>query len=142
MRIKRKTDQVVWCNRGWQPVDFCFCPSKKAWRNLMKYKKIPPEDAPYPKNDGNITSFTSGNSCFLVVSLNSNWENEAFSAHEPIVMVGTLVHEASHVLDKVIEHMQDESPSAEFKAYALQAIIQELILAFELTCGTLMYVEE
>jgi hypothetical protein len=54
-----------------------------------------------------------------------------------IEVVGLIVHEAMHVWRFVREKMGEREPSLEFEAYAMQAISQNLIDAYEKTRGRL-----
>jgi hypothetical protein len=118
------TDEVVWCNRGWQPVYFGFCPSKRAWTREMKKMGCPQE--PYPTSDGRATTFTMRNKVSVIVSLDATVAKE----RSPLEITGLLAHEATHIWQKVRETMEEQNPSIEFEAYSVQAIYQELFRAW------------
>ena len=42
-----------------------------------------------------------------------------------------LTHEAVHIWQAILDHIGENHPSSEFEAYSLQAITQNLILAYE-----------
>lgn len=50
-------------------------------------------------------------------------------------IAGILVHEATHVWQQVRKTIGEELPSVEFEAYAMQAIAQGLLNAYEKTRG-------
>lgn len=124
-------DRVIWCDRGWQPLYYGFCPSEAAWKREMRRLGV---DAPYPTSDGRCTLFEtskSANECALVTI------SSASSKRKKIEVVGLIVHEAMHVWRFVRERMGEREPSLEFEAYAMQAIAQNLIVAYEQTRGRL-----
>lgn len=49
----------------------------------------------------------------------------------PVEVMGLLAHEAQHAIEAVVRNMRDDSPSEEFKCYAMQAILQDLVVAYE-----------
>lgn len=123
--------KVIWCDRGWQPVHFGFCPDEAAWRREMKRLNV--TDEPYPTSDARVTVFErskDNRQCVIVTVANSR-------ERPKLEVVGLLVHEAAHVWQHVREFMGEKSPSIEFEAYAMQAISQSLFVAFEQTRGRL-----
>ena len=50
-----------------------------------------------------------------------------------VQVVGLLAHEATHVWQHVRDWMGEKSPSVEFEAYTVQAILQELLWAYNET---------
>lgn len=96
-------------------------------------KRLGHHDAPYPKNSGCCTVFheTIGNGeCILVTMADGVESNRTL-----VEIVGLLVHEATHVWQYVLKHMNEVAPSPEFEAYSMQAISQALIDAFDTTRG-------
>lgn len=49
---------------------------------------------------------------------------------KPVQVVGLLVHEAVHVWQKTVGRMQESTPSAEFEAYSVQRIVQDLLSVY------------
>lgn len=131
-------DKTIWCNRGHLPVHYSFCPSEAAWGREMKRLKIP-NPIPYPDSAGRCTHFepTKGKDeeghreCVIVTV-----------AHDPKASggdyVGVLVHEGLHVFQAMCRVIGEEAPSPEFAAYTMQAIITELMHAFEKTRGRIV----
>lgn len=116
---------VIWCDRGWQPVYFGFCPSRRAWTREMRkmgYKE------PYPGSDGCATTFAEkdGKVC-IIVTLGKAQHAEGRARVE---IAGLLCHEATHVWQSVRRAMGEKEPSIEFEAYAMQAIFQGLYQAW------------
>lgn len=123
------TDRVIWCDRGWQPVHFGFCPSKKAWKREMKKMGC---SEPYPGMDGRCTTFTKDGKVVVIVTLRDGSENERTVCE----VAGLLVHEATHVWQTIREDIGEKDPSPEFEAYSMQAIFQELFSTYQETRGT------
>lgn len=123
-----KPDRVVWCDRGWQPVHYGFCPSKKAWLREMRLMEC---DEPFPETDGRCTTFTKDGKARCVVTVREGAERD----HSLTEIAGILVHEAAHVWQEVRLAMGEKSPSIEFEAYSMQVIFQELYSAFQDTRG-------
>lgn len=122
------TDRVIWCDRGWQPVHFGFCPSKKAWEREMKRLNC---KEPYPDTDGRCTTFTNEGKVVCIVTLRDGSENERSISE----ITGILVHEATHVWQTIRDDIGEKDPSPEFEAYSMQAIFQGLFTAFQETRG-------
>lgn len=108
--------------RSWFPVRYAICPTKADWRKAMKKAKYAKTcDVSYPDSAGCTMVYTNQQleRCALVV-VNVDWKEN------PALAIGVLVHECVHVVEAIIDKMQDGSPSEEFRAYATQAIFQEL----------------
>lgn len=120
-------DKVVWCQRGWQPVCFGFCPSETAWNREMKRFGM---KEPYPVSDGRTTTFFNANkgAHFILVTIGAGGVNRS-----DVEITGLLVHEAMHVWQSILESIGEEKPGREMEAYAMQAITQELLQAFHAT---------
>jgi hypothetical protein len=122
------TSKVVWCNRGWFPVHFGFCPDKKAWNREMKRMGVKSE--PYPKSDGRCVTFESSGKVCAIVTVSKQVDGKDSNG-----VVGLIIHEAVHVWQLIRENIGESNPSPEFEAYAIQAISQELIAAYSETRG-------
>ncbi|WGJ07500.1 hypothetical protein [Brucella intermedia] len=121
-------DRVIWCDRGWQPVYFGFCPSKKAWKREMKRLDC---KEPYPDTDGRCTTFTNDGKVVVLVTIRDGSENERSITE----ITGLLVHEATHVWQTIRNDIGEQDPSPEFEAYSMQAIFRGLLTAFQETRG-------
>ncbi len=125
-----RSDRIVWCDHGWQPLWFGFCPTEKAWdRQARKMGSR----MPYPDLAASATIFrdiSGGDDCVIVTVADAG-------KRPAIEVVGLLIHEAAHVWQHVKRAMREKHPSAEFEAYALQAISQSLIHAYAQTRGPL-----
>jgi hypothetical protein len=119
-------NRVVWIDRGWQPVEIGFCPSKAAWKHHARSMGL--KDLPYPTNAATSTRFTKPGADRVIVTLGKQADEPGRSRVE---IAGLLCHEATHVWQAVREAMNDPGqPSVEFEAYAMQAIFQGLYQAW------------
>lgn len=105
-----------------------FCPSKKAHDAVMKEFGI--KNAPeYPTSVGctqYVCNPESGDAVILVF-INDDDKQPLLST------IGLIVHEATHVFDLICEHINEDEPSMEFKAYSTQMITMELLEAWRRT---------
>ena len=125
MLDKKIIHKIIWCDKGWQPVHYGFCPSEKAWNMQMKYLKI--SGQPYPSSSGRITTFTHDDGCVCcIMTLKDEIEHNL----NLVEFVGIFVHEATHVWQEILLAIKEANPSPEFEAYSMQAICQELLEAF------------
>lgn len=120
--------KVIWCNRGWLPVHFGFCPDRKAWAREMRRMKVRGE--PYPVSDGRCVTFESNGKVCAIVTIGKHVDGKDSNG-----VVGLLVHEAVHVWQLIRETIGETAPSSEFEACAIQAISQELIAAYSESRG-------
>lgn len=127
-----KQQRVIWCNRGWLPYSYGFCPNESAWHREVKRLRIS-SDVSYPTSDGCCTH------------LERNGEEHGAATIVTIghikrptsVVIGLIVHEAMHVWRQMRETIGEREPSAEFEAYSIQNIAGNLIAAYEATRGKL-----
>lgn len=121
--------KVIWCNRGWFPVYFGFCPDKKAWKREMKRMGVKAEK--YPTSDGRCVTFESNGKACAIVTIGKHVDGKDSNS-----VVGLLVHEAVHVWQLVRKETGESNPSPEFEAYAIQAISQDLIVSYSKSRGS------
>lgn len=131
MKATKGPNKVVWCNQGWLPAYYGFVPSEKAWKKALKRLDIASE--PYPTTDARCTSFKNHKTGKLVVLVTV--ADHITPEHDPVGIIGLLVHEAMHVWRFIREDIGEHAPSAEFEAYAMQHISMELMQAFATTRG-------
>lgn len=122
--------KMIWCaNLLRLPHDYGFCPSEKAWHALAKASKR--DLGPYPNNAAMTTLFQSTKNktrtCIVTVA-----------DRKPLETVSLLCHEAMHVWRDIRESIGEQHPSSEFEAYAIQNIIEELLIAYQHTRGPLL----
>lgn len=119
-------NDIVWLDRGWQPVRIGFCPTKKAWKKEMKRINC---DREYIRNNAQCDMFKCpGAPTLILVTI-----DKSADTRNPIEVIGLLMHEAVHVWQRVCDEIGEEDPGWEMEAYAIQSITQDLIQAFEET---------
>lgn len=128
-------NKIIWLNNLCWPIYFGFCPSEKAWRGAMRRMKLdhvyPFADNPKAFVDAFVTTFenTKGDLC-CIMSLRPGYKAPSKRAVE-----GLFVHEATHIWQKLREHIGERAPSTEFEAYTLQHIWVQLMSAYDQTFG-------
>lgn len=119
-------NKIIWCDAGWLPHYYGFCPSKRAWDALAKISKRDLGRYPPPDPKACCTLFRNykdgKRTCIVTVG-----------DHSPAVTVDLLIHEAMHVWRDMLEAIEEEKPSSEFEAYAMQNITANLFHAYEQT---------
>jgi len=121
-------NKVIWCERGWQPVYFGFCPSEAAWKREMK--RLGAAD-PYPTTAGRATVLESDGKLCVIVTI----AEAAAKTHTWLEVMALLVHEAAHVWQEIRAHIGESAPSPEFEAYAMQCVFLGLAAAYDETRG-------
>ncbi|GGL48343.1 hypothetical protein [Caulobacter rhizosphaerae] len=115
--------RVVWCDRGWQPVFYGFCPSEAAWKRAVR--KLGAKGDPYPAHAACCTTYSHKGQVTCLVTLGPATKHQT-----RVGVAGLLAHEATHVWQQVREKMGERWPSIEFEAYAVQCIFQGLYQAW------------
>ena len=114
---------VVWCDKGWYPVYWGFCPSEAAWKREMRRMRA---TEAYPRSDGRCTVFESAEGkVSILVTLSDRLDGK-----DPMGIVALLVHEAVHVWQHICDHIGETKASKEVEAYAIQRIVSELMRAY------------
>lgn len=105
---------------GWFPVKYGYCATEKDFRAAFKNTTDP--DYEWVKSDGFCTKFEDKKGdTYIMVVVQVDWDKR------PDVAMGVLVHECVHVVQYICEVIQDEAPSDEFMAYAVQAVFMEML---------------
>lgn len=134
MTAKPRTfDKVVWIDQGWQPTAIGFVPSKQAWRAEMRRQQRPSEPWPFAKKTsaGNCQWMVNDKTGALIILI---CVNETIIGNDPVHLIASLVHEASHALDWIFEHTGQE-PCTETRAYSIENIVRGLLHAYSDTLG-------
>lgn len=125
MKKRVDADCVIWCDHGFFPIHYGFCPSEAAWKREMKRLGIKCE--PYPQSDARTATFenkTRGDIAVIVTV------HERYDEKPAVAVMALIAHEAVHVWQAIRKEMGEDSPSTEFEAYALQDIILRLGTAY------------
>jgi hypothetical protein len=110
---------IKW-RKTWFPVKYAFCPTEADYHRAMKTAKV--KDDPYPDSAGCcIQYYDKNDDSSILVVVNVDW------VEEPVHAISVLVHECVHVVQWIIESMEDKEPSHEFQAYATQAVFTQLL---------------
>lgn len=120
--------KTIWCDRGFQPHFFGFCPDEAAWKRLLRSFNHP-TPVPYPVSAGACSIFdhSPGGKSSSVVTIAQDVDKRCTKQE----IVGLIVHEATHVYQHMLESMGEKNPSTEFEAYSMQGITQSLLSAYE-----------
>jgi hypothetical protein len=112
------------------PYYYTLCLTEKAFHAELRKLKLPrSEYPPFMKTthaDATAHFFESniGNLC-CIVTINSKPDRPSSS------VCGLLIHEATHLWQKIKETIGEQYPSSEFEAYAIQSLSQRLIEEYE-----------
>lgn len=133
MTAKPVANSVVWIDQGWQPSAIGFVPTKAAWRAEMRRQKRPSEQWPFDDQKSAAkcqwaVHDKTGHSVILIAV------NETIIGDDPVHIVVSLVHEASHALDWIFEHT-GQVPCTETRAYGIENITRGLLKAYSETLG-------
>jgi hypothetical protein len=127
--------KAEWC---WRPIidtpfDFCLCVNEEQYRRELKRLKIPKDMwgeftlngkratvHRFTCNDGDPVAF---------VCIRPTKDKTIFQMH------AVLAHEAVHLKQWMMELIGEDNPSAEFEAYAVQALSQRLFYAYDKLSG-------
>jgi hypothetical protein len=123
--------RVIWCDRGWVPHSYGFCPDEAAWRKEVRRLGVP--DLTYPTADAMCTHMDRNGEEHSSLSL----VTVGHVKRPARIIVGLIVHESMHVWRQVRETIGESEPSSEFEAYSIQSIALQLISAYEKTRGKL-----
>lgn len=136
-RKPRHAGKVIWCDRGWMPVYYGFCPNEAAWKAEMR--RLCREGAteavarePYPTQDARATHFVGpSDKTLVIVTIGHHIDRK----RDVSAVAALIVHEAMHVWRAMRKNIGEDDPSAEFEAYAIQAIFTGLYDAYLKTRG-------
>jgi hypothetical protein len=126
MRKREEADRVIYCDRGFFPIYYGFCPSEAAWKREMK--RLGMCGAPYPSDDANATVIDSDKVDGVTVLVTVSEKVEAMAA---VKTMAVIAHESVHVWQTIRKQMDESDPSPEFEAYAIQDIVLRLGAAYE-----------
>lgn len=100
-----------------------LCTSQKEFDRISKHLGIASEV--WLEDSHNACMHTYDNkgkvTCVVCIEL---------TVHEPIVVAALLVHEGTHVKQKLMDFIGEANPSKEFEAYVMQNICQELFTEY------------
>ena len=123
---------VSYINRALLFSPYCIglCLSEAAFKKELRRLKLPPEKWPsfLGSDKAGATTHVFESKDVVMVAMGSRRNCSMLEIH------GLLVHEAVHIWQAIRDSIGEKSPSAEFEAYSLQTISQNLFEAYrELT---------
>lgn len=111
---------------GPYPVEVCFCVCPKEWAREMKRRGPECAHKPFPGWNA-VTRFRSpSGASFMVVTF-----DESLKKRTLIERVGVATHEATHVWQFIVEHINEEGTGWEVEACSIQWITQWLLEQLE-----------
>lgn len=129
--MSRKPDigRVIWRRTPIPIVNYCFCPSEEAWERLRsRYSLF--ELPEYPVKDGKAgvaSHWRYDDTLHAVVTLNEQLDDN------PTRLIGTIAHEAFHVVAHLCKEMADDGASEEFMAYMIGMVTEQLFEDYSTT---------
>ena len=121
-----KKHGAYWLDNGWFPFNIGFVPDLKSWEKVTKYLKA--EDAPYGESAGRCTNLVNTETRDLCILISiKHWDTKDSAA-----VAGLVAHEAVHAFEFMCDHIGEDKPSSEFKAYAVQSFVREVLDCIEI----------
>lgn len=118
---------TAWLDRDTVRAPFMtLCLSEKAYLAAAKHCKVEHADAWIPDKHtvACVHTLQSGSKLMCVVCLNPPADYDA------IDIACALVHEATHVFQRLCDSIGESSPSREFEAYSIERISERLMREF------------
>lgn len=113
------------------PVYYSLCTTEEMFYKEMKRCGIKQQNAgswiSSPHSDATAHQFTiseSGRACCIVCIGTKE-------GRTGIEVAGLLVHEATHIWQQICQNIGEHEPSAEFEAYSIQRISQNLMWEYQ-----------
>ena len=129
--MSKKKTAVNWCDRTmfYFPDYYCLVSTPALFEQELKRMGLPERDwPPYtntPTANGTLWELQTPEGKTAMIVTIKGWEDK-----DPIDVAGLIVHEATHIKQHVLRRMQEKEPSAEFEAYMMQNIAQNLMQCF------------
>jgi hypothetical protein len=127
---KQSPKLLTWCSTELIrcQLKYAICLSEQAFKTEMVRLKVasPPPFMATTHANASVHYFSSdaGELAILCMDL------EGSRKRAPIEVAGLLVHEAVHIFQQDCEYRGEKNPSAEYEAYSIQMIAQELMIAY------------
>lgn len=122
---------MKWLDRALfiSPIYYGLCLSEAEFRAELRRLKVPRDEWPSfvcsDRADATTHILSRGNKRIAIVALSD--KNKASN----IQINALLVHEATHIWQEILLLVGERAPSSEFEAYAVQALSQSLMQAYE-----------
>lgn len=127
--MSKRKDRTFWINNGYFPSRVGFVPDEASWRANMKRLGVKNEE--YSESPGKCWDFrrNDNDQCILVTL------GDEADTRDILEVYGLLVHEATHVMQYMMDNIGESFPSSEFEAYTVQHIALGLMLGYNKTRG-------
>ena len=115
-------NKLSYCEMGIVPIHFGFCTNEAAFDKEMKRLDIKENlfvSDGYAATTHSLHNQKTGENVILVCI-----SKDAIKSHNFVEVVGLIVHECTHAWQYVQAAMNEQSPSSEFEAYTMQALVQ------------------
>lgn len=111
------------------PIKYTLCLTERSFRKALKRLHVPKDGRPEFLSTDHANAAThffesDDGGAAVIVTLGGTEGRSIEQVHS------LLVHEAVHLWQAIRERMGEESPSAEFEAYSVQAISQRLMESY------------
>jgi len=110
------------------PFKYSLCTSESMFQRELKRLGMPPDDWISNSHSSATAHIFNGNDTigpWVIVCIRDARNKD------PIVVAGLLVHEAVHIWQQIRENIGETNPSAEFEAYSVQWISQQLMWEYK-----------
>lgn len=127
MTVKDPSDDVYWVELGFLPVEVGYAPNARAWDAALIRLGIPTE--PYPTTDGRCVWWENvgpNRKDIILITV-----GERVKIHSLSQVAGIIAHECTHAWQHIRKIIGEKEPSAEFEAYAIQAMVQHVMFAHQ-----------
>lgn len=120
----------AWLDRSLisSPFHIALCLTRKQFERKLKECSIPKEDwMPFVtvSESARVHRYSHEGTGYVFVCI------DGYEQHAEVEIYGLLVHEAMHIWRWIREYIDEETPSSEFEAYAMQNLSQRLIHEFK-----------
>jgi hypothetical protein len=107
------------------PIYYALCTSQKDYEKELKRIGINPQPGITGSQGATLNMMTSkdGKECAIICIFNHTLDYEQIAS--------MLAHEAVHLFQEIKENIGERNPSAEFEAYCIQCITQNLLYAYK-----------
>lgn len=106
---------------------YAYVPNEKEWKRELK--RLGCAGTPYPKSDATCTHLSKPNKRshrarhILLITLNDR-------KRPALASVVLIVHECMHIWRRAREHIGERKPSAEFEAYMMQKLVEDILFDY------------
>lgn len=128
----KKREHLEWCDRSLivSPYYYCLVITEEQFNTELDRLKIPrhlPGKWVSQGSDATVHFLLHGETGrkIAIVALD---DSKKVTATQKVALI---VHEAVHIWQHIVEELGETNPSNEFEAYSIQAITQELLLAYD-----------